>query len=118
MKNFFLYVMAVCYLLAGVFHFVRPRFYLKIMPPWVPYHMQMVYASGMCEIVCALLLLNSATQKAGAWALIILLIAIFPANIQMAINFARVNNPYLWVAILRLPLQLLFIWFAWIYTKA
>ena len=117
MKNFFLYLMAVGYTIAGVNHFVNPRFYLKIMPPWLPYHGQLVAVSGVCEILGALLLLPAATGVAGAWFIIAILIAVFPANIQMAIDFAKRGNPYLWVAILRLPLQVVLVWWAWVYTR-
>ncbi len=104
-------------MVAGANHFVRPDFYVAIMPAWVPWPMQMVYVSGACEIFGALLLLHPKTQRAGAWFVIILLIAIFPANIQMAINFSRAHNPYLWAAIARLPLQVILIWWAWVYSQ-
>lgn len=117
MKFIFLYLMAVVYIAAGVNHFLHPRFYLKIMPPWVPYHKPVVVVSGVCEIVFALLLLPVATRAVGAWCLIALLIAVFPANVQMAISFYRRHNPYLWAAIARLPLQALLVWWAWLYTR-
>jgi uncharacterized membrane protein len=117
MKIVFLYVMALAYIAAGVYHFVAPGFYKKIMPPYLPYHMELIYASGVFEIVLGLLLLPASTRVYAAWGVIVLLIAIFPANIQMAVNFYQRKNPYLWVAILRLPLQILLIWWAYIYTK-
>jgi len=109
--------MGVLYILAGINHFVHPRFYREIMPPWVPHHSLMVWVSGLCEVLFAMLLLNAATSKAGAWLIIVLLIAIFPANIQMAVNFMKEGNPWLWVAIVRLPVQVALIWWAWLYTK-
>ncbi|HWY37141.1 MAG TPA: DoxX family protein [Bacteroidia bacterium] len=117
MKTVFLYVMAVAYLAAGIYHFINPGFYKKIMPAYLPYHSELVYISGACEIALALLLLPASTRAYAAWGIIALLIAVFPANIQMAVNFWQRKNPYLWVAILRLPLQLVFIWWAYIYTK-
>jgi len=109
--------MVAFYLVAGINHFIHPLMYMKIMPPWVPWADQLVYLSGALEILGALLLLYPQSQVAGAWFIIILLIAIFPANIQMAINFMHLHNPGLWLAILRLPLQLILIWWAWIYTR-
>jgi uncharacterized membrane protein len=53
----------------------------------------------------------------AAWLIITMLIAIFPANIQMAVDWYRKGSPYLWIAVMRLPLQLVLIWWAWIYTK-
>lgn len=117
MKLVFLYIMAVVYFAAGIYHFVQPGFYKKIMPPYLPYHMQLIYVSGVCEIVFGLLLLPASTRVFAAWAIIALLIAIFPANIQMAINFWQKKNPYLWIALLRLPLQVILIWWAYLYTK-
>ena len=117
MKNNLLYIMAVFYIAAGINHFIHPGFYLEIMPPKLPYQLPLVYISGVCEILVALLLLPVATRHLGAWLLILLLIAIFPANIQMAINYRHKNDPHLWIAILRLPIQFLLIWWAWLYTK-
>lgn len=117
MKLVFLYVMSVIYIAAGIYHFVAPGFYKKIMPPNIPYPMEMIYISGVFEIALGLLLLPASTRVYAAWGLIALLIAVFPANIQMAINFYQRKNPYLWIAYLRLPLQLLLIWWAYIYTK-
>ncbi len=111
-----LYVMAAGYAAAGITHFVYPRVYKRIMPPWVPQPMFVVYLSGVLEIVFALLLLPLTTRHVAAWLIIFLLIAVFPANMQMALNFRRKHNPYLWLAIARLPLQPLLIWWAWIYT--
>ena len=109
--------MALVYLAAGIYHFVNPWFYKKIMPGYLPYHMQLIYISGVFEILFALLLLPASTRVFAAWGVMALLIAVFPANIQMAINFWQKKNPYLWIALLRLPLQLVLIWWAYIYTK-
>ena len=87
------------------------------MPAWLPYHLPLIYISGVCEIAFGLLLIPEYTRHMGAWLIIAMLVAVFPANIQMAINFRNKNNPCLWVAIARLPLQILLIWWAWIYTK-
>ena len=117
MRIFLLYLMALAYVAAGIYHFVNPRFYQKIMPPYLPYHVPLIYVSGICEIVFALLLLPESTRPIGAWLIIALLIAIFPANIQMAVDFWHRKSSYLWIAIARLPLQFILIWLAWIYTK-
>ena len=117
MKLILLYVMAVLYIAAGVYHFINPRFYQKIMPTYLPWHIPLVYISGVCEIVFALLLIPESTRPVAAWLIIILLIAVFPANIQMAVSFWQKQRPTLWIAIARLPLQLVLIWWAWIYTK-
>lgn len=109
--------MSALYILAGIMHFVNPGFYTAIMPPWLPWHLELVYISGVCESLLGLLLLSRPTRRPAAWGIIALLVAVFPANIQMMINYANENNPDLWVSIIRLPLQLLLIWWAWLYTK-
>jgi uncharacterized membrane protein len=117
MKLILLYLMAVVYVAAGIYHFVNPRFYQRIMPPYLPFPLALIYISGVCEIVFGVLLIPEATRIPAAWLIIALLVAVFPANIQMAINFWERKNPYLWMAIARLPLQVVLIWFAWLFTK-
>jgi uncharacterized membrane protein len=117
MRQIFLYVMSLFYLSAGINHFVNPKWYARIIPPWLPNHSALNYISGTCEIVFAILLIPEATRHIAAWLIIVMLIAIFPANIQMSINFWREHNPYFWLTIVRLPLQFVLIWWAWYYTK-
>src|ERR1700728_2650171 len=77
------YIFGVLFIAAGILHFVHPEFYLKIMPPYLPYHLELVYVSGVFEsLLGALLLINPVTRLA-AWGLILLLIAVFPANIYL-----------------------------------
>lgn len=117
MKEAFLYIMIAVYIIAGYYHFINPKFYRRMMPPWIPGHMPVVYGSGIVEIILAVLLIPTVTRIYAAWGIVILLILIFPANIQMMLNFYRKKNPYLWITILRLPLQPVLIWWAWLYTK-
>ena len=117
MKLILLYVMALALVAAGVYHFVNPKMYQRIMPTYLSWHMPLIYISGVCEIVFGLLLIPESTRPVGAWLVIALLIAVFPANIQMAVNFYQRHKPTLWIAILRLPLQVVLIYWAWIYTK-
>lgn len=115
--KFSLYVMVVLYVAAGVNHFINPSIYKAIMPPWLPAHELLISISGICEIVFAILLLFTATKRAGAWCIIALLIAVFPANVQMMLNYMKENNPGLLIAILRLPLQIVLIYWAYRFTK-
>ena len=103
---------AAFYVVAGSLHFIRPEFYLKIMPPYVPWHLAMVYLSGALEMLGGLGLLVPQTRRAAAWGLVALLIAVFPANIYMATNpieagAASVAPVLRWG---RLPLQLPLVW--------
>lgn len=116
-KNMLLYLMALLYISAGISHFVMPGYYLVIMPPYFPWHLKLVYFSGACEILFGILLIPIKTRRIASWFIIALLIAVFPANIQMTINYANEHNPDLWISIVRLPIQILLVWWAWIYTK-
>lgn len=87
------------------------------MPPWLPWHYPFIYISGICEFFLGVLLLLPQTRKWAAWGIIALLVAVFPANVQMMLNYWHQQNPYLWVAIVRLPLQLVLIGWAYQFTK-
>ena len=76
----------IAFTLAGVLHFVRPQMYEAIMPDYLPAHRELVYASGIAEIAGGLGTLHSATRKAGSWLSIATLVAVFPANVHMALN--------------------------------
>jgi uncharacterized membrane protein len=117
MKKFSLFVMSVFYVGAGVNHFWHPQYYIRIMPFWLPWHNELVLISGICEILFGLLLLFSSTRRLAAWGIILLLLAVFPANIQMMLNYWNESNPQLWISILRLPLQIILIWWAYMFTK-
>jgi uncharacterized membrane protein len=111
------YLLCVFFVAAGLNHFINPAFYLKIMPPYLPWHLFLVYLSGFFEVALGLLLLTPAFSRAAAWGLIALLVAVFPANIQMATNpelYPDISPLALW---LRLPLQAVFIAWAFWYTR-
>jgi uncharacterized membrane protein len=97
---------------AGVFHFLRPEPYVKIVPPFVPWPQAMVYISGAAEIVGGIGLMLPLLRRAAAWGLIALLIAVFPANVYMALDHVQVTaNPLpVWLLWARLPLQFVLIW--------
>jgi uncharacterized membrane protein len=117
MKKAGLYLQAGFYVLAGINHFWHPVFYKQIMPPWLPWHYPIIYFSGFCEIALGLLFLPGRTRKTAAWLIILLLIAIFPANIQMMLNSLQHHRPDSCWTIIRLPIQFLLIGWAYFYTK-
>jgi len=105
-------IASVFYVLAGVLHFVKPEPYLRIIPPYIPWHAAMVRISGAFEIWGGLGLLIPKTRRPAAWGLVALLIAVFPANIYMATHrivagAASVAPILTWG---RLPFQLVLIW--------
>ena len=78
--------MGIAYAYVGVMHFLNPSFFLQIMPPYLPYHLELVYLSGLAEIVLGIALIIPQTRKIAALGIIALLIAVFPANIYLAFN--------------------------------
>jgi uncharacterized membrane protein len=103
---------AIFYVVAGALHFIKPVPYLRIMPPYVPWHAAMVRLSGAFEILGGFGLLLPATRRAAAWGLVALLIAVFPANVYMAVHpvetgAAGIAPVLRWG---RLLLQMLLIW--------
>ncbi len=112
-KRVLKYILAVFFALAGLNHFRVPYFYVSIMPPYLPFPSFLVYVSGICEIALGVLLLVPWLTRLAAWGLIALLIAVFPANLHMAVNaehYPEFSVIMLWA---RLPLQVVLI--AWVY---
>ena len=117
LKTILKYLLCVFFVAAGLNHFINPAFYLKIMPPYLPWHLFLVYLSGFFEVALGALLLAPAVTRTAAWGLIALLVAVFPANIHMATNpqlYPDISPLALW---LRLPLQAVFIAWAFWYTR-
>src|SRR5271163_4631683 len=105
-------IAALFYAFAGALHFLRPAMYMKIMPPYVPWHLAMVYISGAAEILGGLGLLVPPVRRIAALGLVALLIAVFPANVYMASNPLEAGASGLPAAVMwgRLALQPIFIW--------
>jgi uncharacterized membrane protein len=109
-------LLGVTFLATGVLHFLRPRMYEAIMPRYLPAHRELVYASGVAEIAGGAGVLLGRTRRRAAWCLIATLVAVFPANVEMAVNadrFKQFPKPLLWA---RLPLQGALI--AWVWRVA
>lgn len=116
MKRYWVYVMGVLYVLAGINHFINPGFYTKMLEGFLPYPRLLVDLSGVAEIVLGIGVMIPATRKVSAWGIIALLVAVFPANINMAVHYTNWGlNP--WPFYARLPIQLLLIYWAYRYTK-
>ena len=116
-KLFSIIIMSIFYVSVGVNHFIIPEWFLQIVPPRLPYKLELVYISGFLEIILGVMLLIPATRFYAAWGLILLLIAVYPANIYLAqTNGAAMNTTPL-VAWGRLPFQFVFIALAYWHTK-
>jgi uncharacterized membrane protein len=107
------YLLGVFFVLAGLYHFVNRDFYLRIMPPYLPWHLFLVYLSGFFEVALGLLIFIQKFTRLAAWGMIALLVAVFPANLHMAVNSQLYPEHYPLSLWLRLPFQALFI--AWAY---
>jgi uncharacterized membrane protein len=91
---------------AGVMHFVAPRFYERLIPRWLGSPRAWVVGSGVAELVCGALVALPPTRRVGAWASLILLVVVYPGNIKMALDAGAPRDPESIVAWARLPLQL------------
>lgn len=113
-------LLALTFTVAGSLHFIRPRAYQAIVPPYVPRHREAVLVSGAAEIVGGLAVVSPATRRFGRWWLLGLLVAVFPANLHMALHPAEVARRGVpadriprWLLWARLPVQALFMAWAW-----
>lgn len=110
------YIIGGLFIIAGILHFLKPQFFVQIMPDYIPYHLAMVYISGIAEIAGGIGILFEKTQIWAGWGLILLLIAVFPANINMTIESVQKSgytSLFSLATILRLPLQFVLIY--WVY---
>ena len=104
---------------AGVMHFVIPRSYEATVPPFIPLHREAVIVSGLAEIAGGLAVIPDRTRPLARWWLLALLVAVFPANIHMAVNPDQIKglNAPQWALWARLPLQPLMMWWVWRATR-
>ena len=104
----------------GVLHFVNPEPFIRIVPPALGDARLLVYVSGVFEVLGGVGLMVPRTRRAAAWGLILLYLAVFPANIYMAMEGIQLDpaNPMpSWVAWARLPFQAVFIAWAYCFTR-
>ena len=113
-------LLAGFFTVAGTLHFVRPRAYEAIMPPYVPAHREAVQVSGAAELIGGLAVVSPATRPAARWWLLALLVAVFPANLHMALHpddvagrgvaADRIPRWLLWARLPLQPLVMLWVW--------
>ena len=102
-------LVSLFFLIGGVCHFTCTDYFISIMPPYLPWHRQLVYLSGAFELLGAIALWLPATRRIAGLGLIALALAVWPANIHMAIHPEAFPAIPAWVLYLRVPLQLLII---------
>ncbi|SNS42924.1 Uncharacterized membrane protein [Ekhidna lutea] len=110
-----LWIMAILYIIAGINHFVMPRFYEKIIPPFLGNKQMINWLSGAAEIILGVLLLIPEYTSFAAWGIMALLIVVFPANIYHFMKGWQ-KKKLVWVLALRLPLQFVLVWWAYSFT--
>ena len=114
-KSFLIIISSIFYVIVGIKHFIEPEYYLSIVPPYLPYHLELVYISGLFEILFGLLILFPKYRYYGAIGLILLLVAVFPANIYLAQSkeAQEAIGATQEIATWRLPIQGVLIWIAY-----
>ncbi|MCS3750824.1 putative membrane protein [Salinibacter ruber] len=113
MHRFSVYLIALLFAVAGTAHFVRPSAFARIVPPYLPAPYALVYVSGAAELLGALGVLVPGLRRYAGWGLILLALAVFPANVHMALHPADFEGIPAWALYLRLPLQVALV--GWIY---
>ena len=116
-RKLVLFGLSAFFIYFGVDHFINPDFYLSIMPPSFPLHEEAVYISGFFEIVGGIGVLIPRFRKIAGWGLVALLIAVYPANIYMAISPEAFPDIPIEMLYFRLALQFLFFYWAYSVTR-
>ena len=115
-----IFVMSFFYIYVGIRHFIEPEWFVQIMPPFLPYHFELVYLSGFFEILFGAMLLFKRTRTLACFLIILLLVAVYPANIYLAFN--EVPQQALGISSfmaswVRLPMQFILIGLAYWHSK-
>ena len=110
-------ILGLLFFVAGTLHFVITPVYANIMPSYLPAPTLLVQISGVAEILGGVGLLIPATQPAAAWGLILLLMAVMPANLNMALHPEHWPRLPVWLLWARLPMQLPLAYWAFLYTR-
>ena len=114
-KSILIVISSIFYTITGIKHFIEPDYFLSIIPPYLPFHIELVYISGFFEILFGLMILFPKYRYYGSIGLILLLIAVFPANIYLAQSkeAQEAIGTSQQIAIWRLPIQGILIWIAY-----
>ena len=110
-------IMSCFYMNVGVKHFVEPEWFLQIMPPQFPKHYEAVYLSGFFELLFGFMLINPQTRFLAGWGIIFVMIAVFPANLYLAVSNGEAMGISKELAWGRLPFQYVFIGLAFWHAK-
>lgn len=109
------YLFGFAFVFASFMHFQKPSFYLRIMPNYLPYPKNLVFVSGLLEMLLGLMLLNEKTQQLGALGMLLLLAAFLTVHVDMIKNPPKWYRWPKWLLSFRLLLQGVLIYWAWLY---
>ena len=110
-----LYIMAAMYVLAGVMHFVKPKMYMRIMPRYLPNHKALVFWSGIAEILLGVALCIPTFKAIAIYGIITMLLVFLLVHFYMLSSEKAAAGIPKWILILRIPLQFLLMYWAWVY---
>ena len=116
-KTLSIIIMTLFYIMAGTNHFINPDWYVRIVPPILPFKTAIVYISGILEIILGTLLIFPKRRFIASWGLILLLVAVYPANIYVALTNGEAMDTTPLIAWGRLPFQFVFIGLAYWHSK-
>ncbi|MDH7446884.1 DoxX family protein [Aquimarina sp. 2201CG14-23] len=114
--NWHLYILSGIFIIAGTFHLIKPKAFMRIMPLYIPYHKALVYLSGIAEIIVGIGVLFTQVRSYAIWAIIIMLIVFFPVHIHMLVNKKASLKLPKTILVFRLLLQFGLIYWAYLYV--
>jgi uncharacterized membrane protein len=117
-KKIAFYLLVAFYLFMGAMHFLKPEQYFAMMPSWLPAHSILISLSGILEIALAIALIPIKTRAITAQIIIAMLVVfLFVIHIPESIGYYKTGNEKFTASIIRLPIQFIFIAWAWIFAK-
>ena len=116
-KTISIIIMSLFYIGAGINHFINSDWYVRIVPPSLPFKVAIVYISGVFEVILGSLLIFPKTRFIAGWGLILLLLAVYPANIYVALTNGKAMDTTPMIAWARLPFQFVFIVLAYWHSR-
>ena len=117
LKKVFKYLLAGLFLFSGINHFINPQVFTDIMPPYLPFHLELVYLSGLFEILCGAGLFIRGYRKIASWGIVLMLMAFFPVHFYMYSNPEKFSDIPESLLLVRIFLQFGLIYLAFTYTR-
>jgi uncharacterized membrane protein len=110
-------IFSLLFILGGIAHFTKTGFYLAMMPNYLPFHLELVYISGVIEFILGITLLIPKLSRFAGTGLVLVLLAVFPANLNMYLNADQFPDMSETSLLIRLPIQLALLLWAYTYAR-